>query len=440
MNPARSAGVLVSATVLLGGVLLAADPTPFKVGVARTDITPEQPVTMAGYASRKDLSQGVHDPLSARAVAFEQGPQRLVVVSTDILGFYNGTCEVIREAILSECSLRPEQLFLSAIHTHAAPTLGLDSERAHPNNVAYSTRLRGQLVQLTKTALARLAPATVAVARGSSPAGVNRRERVINNDGATEIRLGRNPSGPMDQEVQVLVVRRPGDPAPEAILFGYATHSTALGPRNYQISGDVHGLAEQFVEHYFGGNLIAPGFAGASGNVDPWYRVVPGFRTDRGWLPEPVLLGTMLGEEVVQVVEGAGADDLAGGIESELKVLQLPGRQADASASAERVEFVVTVARVGGVALVGLGGEVFNQIGRAIKDASPFGHTLIITHCNGTAGYLPTPEAYPEGGYEVRSSPFGPEAAGVVIAEVTRMLQDLHATSSEGAGARASQP
>ena len=81
--------------------------------------------------------------------------------------------------------------------------------------------------------------------------------------------------------------------------------------------------------------------------------------------------------------------------------------------------------RVGDVAVVGLGGEVFNDIGKAIKAASPFPHTLIITHCNGSAGYLPTKEACPEGGYGVDNSPFGPEAAGEVVKEAMRLLREL---------------
>src|SRR5690242_9801025 len=43
-----------------------------RAGAAKTDITPTQPVTLAGYESRKDLSRGVHDPLFARALALEQ--------------------------------------------------------------------------------------------------------------------------------------------------------------------------------------------------------------------------------------------------------------------------------------------------------------------------------------------------------------------------------
>src|SRR5437588_7540581 len=47
-----------------------------RAGAARIDITPSQPVTLAGYESRKELSRGVHDPLSARALALEQEGQK----------------------------------------------------------------------------------------------------------------------------------------------------------------------------------------------------------------------------------------------------------------------------------------------------------------------------------------------------------------------------
>src|SRR3569833_1760018 len=96
---------------------------------------------------------------------------------------------------------------------------------------------------------------------------------------------------------------RPGANNADAALFAYATHSTSLGPRNYMISGDVHGLAEQFVEAQLGANVVAAGFAGASGNIVLWFRVQPGFRSASGWVPEAVLLGTFLGEEVVHVLE-----------------------------------------------------------------------------------------------------------------------------------------
>jgi hypothetical protein len=89
--------------------------------------------------------------------------------------------------------------------------------------------------------------------------------------------------------------------------------------------------------------------------------------------------------------------------------------------------FHITVARVGDIAFVGLGGEVYNAIGRAIKTASPFLHTFIITHCNGAAGYVPTKESYADGGYEVRTTPSEPGVGDRLTEEAVQMLRELRA-------------
>jgi len=166
-----------------------------------------------------------------------------------------------------------------------------------------------------------------------------------------------------------------------------------------------------------------PGFAGASGNIDPWFRVLPEIKKDNGWVPEPVLLGTMLGEEVIHTSNKILEFSQDGPIHSIIKTIELPAKTNQTAT----VPMTITVARIGNVAFVGLGGEVFHEIGCAIKRASPFPHTFIITHCNGAAGYLVIKEAYPEGGYEVRTTRFSPEAADIVIKEVVALLNQLRA-------------
>jgi neutral/alkaline ceramidase-like enzyme len=398
-----------------------------RAGVAKLDITPEKPVTLAGYESRKDLSQGVHDSLSARALAFEQDGSKLLLVSTDNLGFYAGTAEPFRQAIIQACNLKDSDLFLCAIHTHSAPSLMLDPSRGHANNVAYTKALEGKLVEVSLAAFHDLGPIQIAAGSGSSPVGVNRREVVREKDGNTKIVLGRNPSALTDREVQVLKLLRPGQEKPAGVLFGYATHSTSLGPRNYIISGDIHGMAEQFLENYFGAGTVAPGFAGASGNIDPWVRILPDFRTNKGWMPEPVLMSTMLGEEIARVAEAIPMWTNSTGIHTSLKTLQLPGKRRGDTVSATNAtaSITATVASIGDIAFVGWGGEVFNEIGATVKAASPFGRTFVFTHCNGTAGYLPTAASYSEGGYEVQSSSFASGAAEKLAEETIRMLREL---------------
>ncbi len=398
-----------------------------RAGAARIDVTPEQPVVLAGYASRTNLSEGVHDPLSARALAFEQDGRRLVLVSLDNLGFYNDTAGPLRQAILGKCQLEPSELFLCAIHTHSAPLLTLNAAKGHANNVAYTKALGGKLAEVVRTALDRLALAEIGVGSGSSPVGVNRREVVQGKDGKTRIVLGRNPSVLTDREVQVLKMASLGQTQPAALLFAYATHSTSLGPKNYEVSGDIHGLAAQFLEKYFGGDMVAPEFAGASGNIDPWVRVLPGFKSDKSWVPEPVLMSTLLAEEVAHVGEEIRASETNCPIKTAWKTIQLPAKaEGESGNSADgTAPITITVARLGSVAFVGFGGEVFNELGTAVKSASPFRPTFIFTHCNGAAGYVPTRPSYSEGGYEVQSSSFAPGGGEQIAEEAVRMLKEL---------------
>jgi len=105
--------------------------------------------------------------------------------------------------------------------------------------------------------------------------------------------------------------------------------------------------------------------------------------------------------------------------------VQLPAKPSTNSQASATIPFNLSVGRLGNVAFVGLGGEVFNEIGQAIKAQSPFPFTFVFTHCNGAAGYLPTEASYAAGGYEVESSPFAPGAAEMIPDEVTRLLIQL---------------
>jgi neutral ceramidase len=398
-----------------------------RAGIAKIDITPEKPVKMAGYGARTALSTDVHDPLSARIVAFENEGRRLVLVASDLIGFYGGTAEHFRHVILDEFKLKPSELFLSAIHTHDGPALTLDEGKGHTNNVQYTKELESKLVKVIREALHSMEPVQIGAGVGYSPVGMNRRELVFDRTGNSSIRLGRNPYGPTDKEVLVMKLAKP-DGTTYAALFDYATHATCLGGKNLTISGDVLGLAEQFVETILGKGVIAGAFAGASGNIDPWFRVLPAFNTEPGWIPEPVLLGTLLGEEVVHVYRDIDDVSVGGEIRSAFVTLELPGKprgSREMKKDQPTTSLNISAARVGGIAFVGLGAEVLTEIGMSIKAASPYEHTFVITHCNGAAGYLPPEHLYVEGGYEITSSPFAPKAAEMVVKQAVKMLHEL---------------
>ena len=69
--------------------------------------------------------------------------------------------------------------------------------------------------------------------------------------------------------------------------------------------------------------------------------------------------------------------------------------------------------------------------GQEIARRSPFKHTLFSGYSNGRFGYMPVRSAYPEGGYEVETSPFAPGAAELVIEESLRMLHELRESEKD---------
>jgi len=127
----------------------------------------------------------------------------------------------------------------------------------------------------------------------------------------------------------------------------------------------------------------------------------------------------MLGQEVVRVFRGMDTLAPGGPIRTSSQRLALPGK-----ASVTR-HIQVTAAAVGDVAFLGLDCEALVEIGKEIKARSPFKHTFILTNCNGGSGYLPPAHRYPEGGYEVEISGFGPEAAGMVVESAIKTLSSL---------------
>jgi len=91
----------------------------------------------------------------------------------------------------------------------------------------------------------------------------------------------------------------------------------------------------------------------------------------------------------------------------------------------EAFEMDVSAVAIGNVVLVGVPGEPFTGIGMGLKEAK--GWDLILPTCltNGKHGYFPMQDAFDEGGYEARSSKFQPGVAELLIAEGTKLMDEL---------------
>jgi hypothetical protein len=399
-----------------------------RAGVSKIDITPDIPVMLYGYEARKSPSEGIHDHLFARAVVFENSGRKFVLISTDLGSFTDTLFSVIKKSLMEKFGLKDSELFLAAIHSHSSPVVSLNKMKAHVNNFQYTQSLQQKLLTVVGDAFKNLKPVSMGMGVGYSPVGSNRREMTSTGS----VTLGRNPYGPTDKEVLVMKLVS-GDGNPVGAIFDYATHATSLGSDNMQISGDVLGIAEQFIEKILGEGFVSPVFAGASGDIDPWYRILPGFDTKDGWIPETVLMGTLLGEEVVHVYRDISKTESGGVISSSIETIQCPRRTGDQKDDElpgldkqTTVPITITVSHIGNdVAFIGFNVEMFTEIGLAIKQGSPFKHTFIITHCNGSSGYLPVAKLYKEGGYEINSTHFAFGSDDIVVRKALRMLYEL---------------
>ena len=97
------------------------------------------------------------------------------------------------------------------------------------------------------------------------------------------------------------------------------------------------------------------------------------------------------------------------------------------------VEGEIWAARLGDCAIVGTPGEIFGEIGAAVREASPATTTIFAGYCGGVLGYVATPEEYPYGGYEPAVShrgyghpaPFSPDVAGIIRDTSIALLEGL---------------
>ncbi len=100
------------------------------------------------------------------------------------------------------------------------------------------------------------------------------------------------------------------------------------------------------------------------------------------------------------------------------KVLDVAAREA------KPLEAEVQVISLGkDIAWVALPGEIFVELGLAVRHDSPFRLTLIAELANGSVGYVPTQRAYAQGNYEVVSARCAEGSGELLAAAAVRLLK-----------------
>ena len=390
------------------------------VGLARIEVTPKEPIRMAGYGARTKPSEGVADALYAKAMAVE-GPssEKAVLVTTDLVGFDRRFADAVCEDIRLRTGLRREQILINASHTHAGPLFGTryplvyDVSPEEDEQVrAYGETLRERMVELVAAALADLKPARLSWATGVASFAINRRE--FTREG---LRIGVNPRGYVDRSVPVLRVEEP-DGGLRGVVFGYACHNTTLIGDNLMISGDYAGFAQRYVEAR-NPETQAMFMQGCGASANPY---------PRGTYELACQHGETLGAEVCRVL-GEEFQPVRGPLRVEFDRVDMP---LDPKPTAEKLDLLrkdepygsrladkfqevidkdepwathyrapITVWQFGkDLTLVALPGDVVGEYAPLVERILGAVGLWIAGYSNAFFGYLRTARIYDEGGYE----------------------------------------
>jgi len=426
----------------------------WQAGVARVEITPEEPLWLGGYAARTKPAESALQPLWAKALALKDASGTCaVLVTTDILGYPKDFAERVRSRIEKACNLPRANVMLSASHTHSAPVIDATLKCIYPFDTgeeerlrAYAAKLEEALAVLAGDALKNLAPASLHAGNGVARFAVNRRN---NTEG--QLTPTTSLQGPNDHAVPVLKVARP-DGTLAAVVFGYACHATVLD--GYQWSGDYPGFAQAALEAQYPGST-ALFFAGCGADQNPLpRRSVPLVRQYGAtlaaavarMLEEPMApLASKLAvayREVDLPLESAPTEETlreraaaASGYEQRCTEALLQKLQQDGSLPAS-YPYPVQTWRLGTQLLVALGGETVVSYAIGLKER--LGQEIFVMgYANDLMAYIPSERVREEGGYEGRGAQIiyglpAPWAAGLE----ERILSEAEAQAVATAGSR----
>jgi neutral ceramidase len=440
-------GLLITAVIC---TTAGAEEPAWKIGLASVNITPIEPVRMAGYAGRTQSSQGVAAELFAKAMAIEDSQgHRAVLVTSDVIGFRAAFTEPTCRLIVAKTGLGREQTLLNSSHTHTGPNISLEAEDLDYDGeqaaatVRYSKRLQEQLVELAAESLTRLEPARLSWGVGVVTFVMNRREFTANG-----VILGFNPRGHADRSVPVLRIDTP-DGKLRGVLFGAACHNTTLTGNDLAISADFAGYAQSVIEREHPG-VQAMFMQGCAGDANPHPRGNEDFAR---------LHGHTLGDEVLRVLK-TKLQPVRGPLGVAHANVEIPLQSPPTREELDKMirggswrkfiaEKMVKVLDAGeslptsysspiavwqfgdDLTLVGLPGEVVVDYVTMLEKRLGPNRLWVAAYCNDVFGYLPSARVLEEGGYETRGLYYGgvglfsPKAQDAVVEKVDQLAEQL---------------
>ncbi len=395
-----------------------------------------------------------HDPLYVRVLALDGDGGKMALAVVDQISLSTRLVADLKALLTEICEIPADWAVVCASHTFGAPHIhapvdaASGSERA--NGLAYDA-LIAAVREAAQAANDQLRPARMGTSAGTSKVNVNR--DVATADGWW---LGADETGPVDRGVTVLRFEDL-DGQPIGLLVNYAmqssiTHESEGLDRGKIVTSDIAGAAMRHVERLYDDEPVALFLVGAAGDQSP-YLTSRRLVLDRNRSGKIVdvhesgfllveMLGERLGAEVVRVSETVECVAEVAPLGLAATSVALPGqvppanfRELRPSTSYEfkraaDSEASLLVLRIGDVGFVGVEVELSCSIGLAIKQTSPFTHTLVTTMVNGGDKYMVDTSGYDRITYGAMNSRYGRGAAEAFAVHIEGALHDLQQAAS----------
>jgi hypothetical protein len=464
-----------------------------RVGVAEVDITPPRGFPMAGYYHER-LATGIKDPLKARAIVFRGANTQAAIVVCDLTGIAVDLSTEVRRRAAAKTGIPAAHIVVSATHSHTAPDYTRDlytylgSGKSHRGvTLPYSARLIDGIVESIARAHAGAGPAVLEAGSAPQARPVSFNRRFVMKDGSvrTWMRLDQpdvvRAAGPIDPEIGMVLVRSGAMKQPVALLSNFALHLDTVGGKLW--SADFPFYIEQAARKSLGKDVVSifgTGCCGDINHVDPSRKErnktdfiglslgktiqdassrlaaieQPVLRVRRAIVPlplqrvsadqvaraRPLILDARAGKkvdfyELVSAYKWIVLDHLRHKT-PHAKAQDYIGWGLSHTWAGVGDHLPVEVHAIGlgeEVGIVCLPGEIFVDLGLAIKRASPFKTTLVIelSGCKETM-YVPTRAAYAGGSYEVTNSATEPGSGEMLVEAAVRLLREIASAQKKG--------
>lgn len=395
-----------------------------------TDITPLQPIPLAGYATlRKPTFERVADRLEANIIILRRGNDTAAFVAVDLM-YVGGN---LRDRIVDALSgrLLPERIFLSASHTHFGPptedSLPVLGAVTHEYRDFVARRVSELALQLLD---GPFAAASLDYLEGRAEQTVNRRLKAFGFSRrfpflGTQVRIRPNPSGPRDDLIRLLRIRD-SNGTHVAVGWSYACHPVGF-PHLNELSAEYPGFVRKMLRADLG-QIPVVFWQGFSGNISP-SQTAPAADGDRAQPPirESIDAGFArwvqwagcLGKRVLQVVHGQGTP-IHGPIKSSSRSIGVCeiGLRSNKELRFQEIwlgsDLVVS----------GLSAEVAVEYVDLLRTLRAPARVIPVGCVGDVYGYLPVDAMIPEGGYEVRG--FVPRFGlrGRFVSNITSVIEE----------------